>query len=79
VQSGEAAGRGIEFEHFVMEILTHSADFDLPERMLDGGYDFAPTYNGQPLIIEVKVTTPQTTPRLRDFINQLVGQPPIAS
>ena len=68
-------GRGLEFEQFVLEILTHSPDLKLPAtvsgRGLDGGYDMAATRDGRTVLVEAKVVTPQTPVRLRDAIARL--------
>lgn len=67
--------RGYEFEQFVREILARSPDIKLepPPRLRgkDSGLDIAANRNGQALLIEVKVTSPQTRSRLEQAISQL--------
>ena len=65
------AARGFEFEQFVQEILDRSSDIELtaaPNSYGTGyGLDFAAVRNGRPLLIQVKLTTPQTSYRLEQM------------
>lgn len=65
------AARGLEFEQFVLEILERSPDIDLTAApssyRTDYGFDFAATRNGRLLLIQVKLTTPQTSYRLEQI------------
>jgi hypothetical protein len=67
--------RGYEFEQFVREIVARSPDLRLesPPRLRnrDSGLDIAAARDGQPLLIEVKATSPQTRSRLEQMISQL--------
>jgi hypothetical protein len=67
--------RGYEFEQFVLEILKRSPDFGPPVTISsygrDAGFDLAATHGGRTLLVEAKITTPQTIVRLREAIAQL--------
>lgn len=67
--------RGYEFEQFVKEILERSPDVelasDLSARFGDEGFDFTAVRDGRPLLIQVKLTTPQTSYRLEQMDAEL--------
>lgn len=71
------SARGYEFEHFVLKILERSPEFEFPSTALsqpygpDGGFDMAAKRNGRVVLIEVKLTTPQTAKRIHDAVAQL--------
>lgn len=69
------AGRGYEFEQFVQEILERSSDIELAGAPspygADYGFDLAAVRNGRPVLIEAKLTTPQTSYRLEQMNSQL--------
>ena len=84
--SGPASARAYEFERFLLEILERSPDIELlstvssynpdlstvfPSYGPDLGFDMAAVRNGRTLVIEAKVTTPQTRARLRSIASQL--------
>jgi len=58
-------GRGLEFEQFVKDILERSQDIELTASPgpygPDYGLDFVASRDGRPVLIQVKVTTPQTS------------------
>ena len=64
-------GRGLEFEQFVKDILERSPDIELMASPgpygPDYGLDFVASRDGRPLLIQVKVTTPQTSHRLEEM------------
>jgi hypothetical protein len=72
---GPASARGYDFEQFVQQILERSPDMRLASAPSpyggDYGFDFAAVRKGQTLLIEVKVTTPQTSHRLEQMSAQL--------
>jgi hypothetical protein len=63
--------RGLEFEQFVKEILERSPDIELTASPRtygpDYGLDFVAARDGRPVLIQVKVTTPQTSHRLEEM------------
>ena len=71
------SARGYEFEHFVLEILRRSPEFELPITAVsplygpDGGFDMAAKRNGRVVLIEVKLATPQTATRIQGAVAQL--------
>jgi len=75
--SGDASSaRGYEFEHFVLEILRRSQEFEVPITARsgygpDGGFDMAAERNGRTVLIEAKVVTPQTVTRIQGAVAQL--------
>ena len=64
-------GRGLEFEQFVKDILERSPDIELTALPgpygPDYGLDFVASRDGRPLLIQIKVTTPQTSYRLEEM------------
>jgi hypothetical protein len=75
---GHSDGRfaeGWQFEQFVGEVLSRA--YEIPATQLerdqaaDLGVDFQAMQGGQPIFVEVKAQTPQTTRRLHDTIAQL--------
>jgi len=64
--------RGYEFEHFVREILEHAPDIELTATPSpygpDSGFDLSAVRDGRPLLVQVKVTTPQTSYRFEQMI-----------
>ena len=64
-------GRGLEFEQFVKDILERSQDIGLTASPgpygPDYGLDFVASRDGRPVLIQVKVTTPQTSHRLEEM------------
>jgi hypothetical protein len=74
---GPSSARGYEFEHFVLEILRRSPEFEFPITAVsppygpDGGFDMAAKRSGCMVLIEVKVTTPQTATRIQGAVAQL--------
>ena len=67
---GTSSGRGYEFEHFVLEILKRSQEFEFPVSAAgpDGGFDVATKRNGREVLIEAKFNTPQTATRIRGAV-----------
>jgi hypothetical protein len=65
------AARGLEFEKFVQEILDRSRDIELTAASssygTDYGFDFRALRDGRPLLIQIKLTTPQTGYRLEQL------------
>jgi hypothetical protein len=63
--------RGLEFEQFVQEIVDRSSDIELTtaarSHAADYGSDFVAVRSGRPLLIQVKLTTPQTSYRLEQL------------
>jgi hypothetical protein len=63
--------RGFEFEQFVLEILERSSDIELTAAPSsygrDYGFDLTAARNGMPLLIQVKLTTPQMSYRLEQI------------
>lgn len=63
--------RGFEFEQFVQEIVDRSSDIELTTAArshgADYGSDFVAVRSGRPLLIQVKLTTPQTSYRLEQL------------
>lgn len=68
-------GRGLEFEQFVKGVLERSTDIELTASPgtygPDYGLDFVASRDGRPLLILVKVTTPQTSHRLEEMRTDL--------
>jgi hypothetical protein len=66
-----------EFEQFITEILERAPDVELtaaPEPYgADYGFDFAAVRDGRPLLIQVTLTTPQTSYRLEQMSIALKG------
>ena len=64
--------RGYEFEQFVSEILEHDPDIELMTTPNpygpDAGFDLSAVRDGHPLLVQVKVTTPQTSYRFEQMI-----------
>jgi hypothetical protein len=64
--------RGYEFEQFVREILEHAPDIELMATPSpggpDSGFDLSAVRDGHPLLVQVKVTTPQTSYRFEQMI-----------
>src|SRR6266567_4633549 len=75
VRISPAAAPGYEFEQFVQEILERATDIEPATEPSpygrDYGFDFVALRNGQPLLIQVKLTTPQTSHRLEQTNVQL--------
>ena len=69
--------RGYEFEQFVDEILERAPDIELAAAPSpygpDYGFDFAAVRDGRPVLIDVKLTTPQTSYRLEQMNAGLKG------
>jgi hypothetical protein len=63
--------RGYEFEQFVREILERAPDIGLTAEPRaygpDYGFDYAAVRDGRPVLIQVKLTTPQTSHRLEQM------------
>ena len=74
VEVSPDSARAYEFEGFVREILERSPDVELPDN-LDRygltGFDIKATRRGRTVLVEVKVTTPQTSHRLERMNAQL--------
>jgi hypothetical protein len=77
---GGASARKIEFELFMMGILDHDREIELVAASLWDGVspkspdheaDFVAVRRGRPLLVEVKLTTPQTSHRLEQQIHQI--------
>jgi hypothetical protein len=74
---GPSSARGYEFEQFLLEILRRSPEFEFPITAVsspygpDGGFDMAAKRDGRVVLIEVKVTTPQTATRIHGAVAQL--------
>jgi len=63
--------RGYEFMQFVKEILERAPDIEVAVAPgpsgPDDGFDFAAVRDGRPLLVQVKLTTPQTSYRLEQM------------
>jgi hypothetical protein len=59
--------RGYEFEQFVKQILERAPDIELMTTPSpygpDSGFDLSAVRDGRPLLVQAKVTTPQTSYR----------------
>jgi hypothetical protein len=66
---------GWQFERFVGEVLSRMYEIPATElerdQVADLGVDIRALHGGQPIFVEVKAQTPQTTRRLNDMIAQL--------
>lgn len=75
VRISPEAAQGLEFEQFIQEILERSSDIELTPAQSpyskDYGFDFAVVRNSRPLLIQAKLTTPQTSYRLEQ-VNALL-------
>jgi hypothetical protein len=75
VEGSPGTGRGLEFEQFVKDILERSPGIEPTASPgpygPDYGLDFVAARDGRPLLIQVKVTTPQTSHRLEEMRAEL--------